>query len=83
MDVIKNGNPLDVAWSTIVAGVLKAFTNLSRDQFATKVQLEGRAGNINTNTWSALGGIIRNAFIHAMTKGFDATGNKASTKPNE
>lgn len=83
VDVFKTANPLEVVWSTIVAATLKVFTNLPRDQFATKVELEGNAGNIDANTWSALGGIFRNAFISAMTKGFDQTDNKEIAKPTE
>jgi len=83
VDVLKTANPVQIAWDTAVAAILKVFTNISKDQFATRVDLEGNVDNIGTNIWSALGGIIRNAFISAMSKGFDETGEKELLKPSE
>lgn len=76
VDVFKSPNPLEVAWSAAVAVVLKLFSNFPRDQFATRVDMEGSLGNINTNTWSTIGGILYNAFIKAMSRGFDQTGRQ-------
>jgi len=76
VDVLKKANPLEIVWSSAVAGILKIFTNPSKDQFATRIDLEGHVGDINTDTWSAIGGIFTNAFIHAMSKGFDQAGDE-------
>lgn len=81
VDILKSGNPLQIAWSSVVAVVLKVFTNISKDQFATRVDLQGKAGNIGTSIWPAIGGIFYNAFIEAMSKGFDQTENKNLTQP--
>jgi hypothetical protein len=54
-----------------VATVVEIFTNQRKDQFATKVPLEGSLDNIDTDSWSAFTGIIRNAFIQAFKKGLD------------
>ena len=81
VDVLKKANPLEIVWSSAVAAVLKVFTNPSQDQFATKIDLDGTVGNINTDTWSTLGGIFRNAFINAMSKGFDQTGQEGIVQP--
>lgn len=78
VNVIKKDNPVEVVWSTAVAVVLKVFTNPSKDQFATRVDLEGSLDHVGTDVWSALGGVFRNAFISAMTRGFDETGDKAA-----
>jgi hypothetical protein len=83
VEILKKANPVQIAWDATVATVLKIFTNPTKDQFATRVDLEGNLGNINTNVWSTLGGILRNAFVSAMTKGFDETGNQDATKPAE
>ena len=71
VDIAKTANPLQALWSTIVAGVITVFTNPSKDQFATRADLEGTLDNIDTNTWSILGSILRNAFISALKRGFD------------
>jgi hypothetical protein len=64
-----------------VAGILKIFTNPSRDQFATRADLQGNLNDVNANIWSTLGGILRNAFVGAMSKGFDETGDQNLGKP--
>jgi hypothetical protein len=76
VNVLKKANPVEVVWSSVVAGVLGIFTNISKDQFATRINLEGSVDKIDTNVWSALVGIFENAFINAMSKGFDQTGEQ-------
>ncbi len=71
VDVLKSSNPIEVVWRAAVAAVLQVFTNLPHDQFATRVDLDGSLDKIDTDTWSAIFGIFRNAFIQAMSKGFD------------
>ncbi len=71
IDLRKPTNPLKLAWETLVAAVVEVFTNQPRDQFATKIPLEGNLNNIDTDTLATLGGIIRNAFFQAFKKGFD------------
>ncbi len=81
VDILKSANPIQIAWDTTVAAILKIFTNISKDQFATRVDLQGNLNNIDTNTWSMIGGILKNAFINAMSKGFDETGSQDLLKP--
>lgn len=59
-------NPVGYLWESFVSVVLEIFSNQSKDQFATQIRLEGNIDNPETNVWSTLGGIFRNAFI----KGF-------------
>lgn len=58
---------ISVIWESIVSVVLEIFTNQSKDQFATQVQLEGNLDNPETNFWTTLGGIVRNAFVKAYS----------------
>jgi len=67
----ENTNPLEVAWATVASVLLKVFENQPRDQFATKVPLSGSLDNVQTSIWPTLGGIFRNAFVEAFTKGTD------------
>jgi hypothetical protein len=75
VDLLKTANPLQIAWETVVAGVIKVFTNPTKDQFATKADLEGDLKDINANIWTALGSMTRNAFVAALKKGLDDTGD--------
>lgn len=71
IDLRKSSNPFKVAWEAVVSVVVEIFTNHSKDQFATKVELDGSLDNINTDAWSAVSGIIRNAFIRSFSKGLE------------
>jgi hypothetical protein len=82
VDVLKTANPVQVAWDTAVAAILKVFTNPTKDQFATRADLEGNLNDkISANIWTTLGGIVRNAFIQSMSHGFDETGDKDLLNP--
>ncbi len=74
IDLRKETNPLKLAWESVVAVVVDIFTNRSHDQFATRIPLNGNLDSIKTNTWTAIGGIIRNAFVQALSKGLDPSG---------
>jgi hypothetical protein len=82
IDLKRDDNPIKLIWQSVVAVVVEIFTNQPKDQFATKIPLEGNLDNIETSTWPALAGIIRNAFIKAFTKGIDKD-IKFSTAPDE
>ena len=73
-------NPVKLVWESIMTVVIEVFTNQPRDQFATRIPLEGNLDNIKTDMWSAVGGIIRNAWVEAFRHGWD---NEAAPKMNE
>ncbi|PZQ47195.1 MAG: hypothetical protein DI551_03760 [Micavibrio aeruginosavorus] len=60
-------NPLNVLWESVVSIVLEIFSNQSKDQVATQIQLEGSLDSPETNFWSTLNGILRNAFVKAYS----------------
>lgn len=64
-------NPIQVLWSTVATFLLEIFSNQPNDQFATKVPLTGTLSNVQTEFWPTLGGIFRNAFVKALSKGTD------------
>lgn len=72
IDLRKNPNPVKLVWETIVAAVVEIFTNQRKDQFATKIPLTGNLENIDTDIWSTLSGIVRNAFIKAFSNALDS-----------
>ena len=67
----RKNNPVKLIWESVVTVVMEVFTNQPRDQFATRIPLEGNLDNIKTDTWSAIGGIIRNAWVEAFRRGWD------------
>ncbi len=60
-------NPLNVIWESAVSVVLEIFSNQSKDQVATQITLEGNIDNPETDFWSTINGILRNAFVKAYS----------------
>ena len=66
-------NPLDIIWESFAAAFVGVFKNHPKDQFATKVPLEGSLTDPEANMWRAFTGIFRNAFIQAFSRDIDGT----------
>ncbi len=86
VDKVPEGtNPFQVAWATVASFLLEVFSNQPHDQFATKVPLTGSLDHIKTKFWPTLGGIFRNAFVEAFSKGTDGdiefNGKRGDAKP--
>lgn len=79
--VPKDTNPFQVVWSTVASFLIEVFTNHPHDQFATKVPLRGSLDKIETRFWPTLGGIFRNAFVEAFSKGTDNEIEFKGSKP--
>jgi len=45
--------------------------NRRRDEVATRVTISGRIDGPQFSTWEALFGLLKNAFINAVTPGFE------------
>ncbi|PZO79739.1 MAG: hypothetical protein DI626_11505 [Micavibrio aeruginosavorus] len=60
-------DPFTVLWESFVAAVVDIFSNQRKDQFATQIELQGTIDSPETNFWSTLRGIFRNAFVQAYT----------------
>ncbi len=76
IELISDGDfaadPIGVIWESIVSVVLEVFENQPKDQFGTQIDLQGTIDNPETNFWSTLGGIFRNAFVKAYSRTFDS-----------
>jgi hypothetical protein len=83
IDIHRSANPIKLAWESVVSAVVILFTNHHHDQFATKIELEGNLDNINTNAWSAIGGILENAFIGALKKGIEHDTTPSTSAPTK
>ncbi len=65
-DVEQQGdNPLRAAWEALAGAIENVFKNQRLDQFATRVEIQGRIGNTKTSTLQAIGAILHNAFVEA------------------
>ena len=57
----------------IAEGGNKILENKVKDQVATRIPLEGSVENIQTDLWPVLIGVLRNAYVSALTDSFDNT----------
>lgn len=57
----------------IAEGGNKILENKMKDQVATRIPLEGTVEEIKTDFWPVLIGVLRNAYVSALTDNFDNT----------
>lgn len=57
-------------WEWLVGAVSEIFENQLTDRLATRIQIEGTfESGTEIDLWSAIGGILRNAFLQALQPG--------------
>ena len=59
--------PLKLAYEVLAQGVVSAFKNQAKDQFATRVPISGRIDDKHLDTVQAILGVLRNAFVKAYS----------------
>lgn len=59
------------AWEGIVGGAGKLLENKKEDQVATKIPIEGKFENPDTEVLTAIAELLRNAFIRALAESLD------------
>lgn len=62
---LKGGDPLQFFWEALVGLVGEVFKNQSREQFGTRITLEGDFDDPRTNILEIVGNVLRNAFVRA------------------
>lgn len=67
----KEGDLGEVIWENIVQGISKVFENWKKEQVATKVPIEGRFDQPDTDLWTAINYVLRNAFVYALKPSID------------
>jgi len=82
IDLHKESNPVKLLWEGLVSVVIEIFTNHHSDQFATRIPITGDLNDVQTGTWSAIVGIVKNAFIQGLKKGVDGDLKIVPTRPN-
>jgi hypothetical protein len=58
-------------------GGLQTVLQNRRGEVATKVDISGRVSDPETSTWEIVWGLVENAFIKAVTHGFEVPGHDA------
>lgn len=62
---IGEDNPLELLWEALVGTVGELLTNQPRDQFGTRITIEGELENPRTSVLEIIGNVLRNAFVRA------------------
>lgn len=71
-DVKEQGdNPLQLLWEGAVGFLKTLLTNPETKQFATQIDIEGTLDEAKIDSWQAVFGVIRNAFVEALDARFE------------
>jgi hypothetical protein len=76
-------NALQVFWETIVGTVADVFKNQSRDSLATRIPISGTYNDKSVGVWSAVGTMLRNAFVRALIPKLDQKVTLADAQQKE
>jgi hypothetical protein len=64
-------NIANLVWQAVVGLLVEVFENQKKDQFATRVPLEGNLKDIKTSVWPTIWNVFRNAFVKAFEMNTD------------
>lgn len=66
-------NVFQLIWEGIVDLASKLLENPPEDQVASRVPLQGNIGNVETDVWTTIITVLRNAYVEALKKEVDNT----------
>lgn len=69
----KGDSPGHLLWEGLVGGVMGVFKNHPRDRFAARIPITGSRDDLKIGTWSAIGSVLRNTFIKALSPQYEDT----------
>jgi hypothetical protein len=64
-------NPVQYLWEPLVTLLSQMLKNWPHDQFATKIPISGTFDDPRLNSWAAVFGLIKNAWIQALHPGME------------
>jgi hypothetical protein len=76
-------NAVEIFWQAIVGTLTAAFKNHPHDYLATRIPLSGSYGKEKIGTWTAVGTMLRNAFIKALVPKMDEKVTVANVEHKE
>lgn len=68
-------------WAGIASAAARLLSNPKADQVATKIPLKGTFAKTDVGVWTAVGGLLKNAFIQALMPTLDGTVHIADVPP--
>lgn len=78
-DIEEQGdNPFRALWESFWGGVENLFKNQGTNQIATRVEIRGEISDVETSTWEAIVGILKNAFVEAYKPQFEKLPERAA-----
>lgn len=72
-DAEDKDNLFQMIWEGIAELTSKVLENPPEDQVASRVPITGNIGNVETDVWTTIITILRNAYIEALKKEVDNT----------
>jgi hypothetical protein len=69
----KNKTPLAIIWEGMVQSAAFMFKNHPRDTLATRIPIAGTYQKSEVGIWSAIGNLLKNAFLSALVPKVDET----------
>lgn len=60
-------------WEGLVSLAAKILKNEENQQVATRIPVEGTFAKAEPDTWAAIGGLLRNAFVQALVPGIEGS----------
>lgn len=76
LDKTRGGNVGKEALAVVASAVKWLIENKRKDQIATKIPIEGTFEDKDVGVWAAVGGILKNAYIKALSPSLDGVGAK-------
>ena len=79
-------NALQLLWESVAGLLSEVFENQKKDQFATRVPIEGNLKDIKTGVWPTVWNVLKNAFVKAFELKTDnaiTLGDPDKVKPQE
>ena len=73
-------NPAKAAWAVVASAVKWIFSNKGKKQIATKIPIKGTFEKTETGYWTAAGGLLKNAYLKALTPTFENLNLKDAEK---
>jgi len=67
----EEGNPAQILWESVIGGVAEIFQNQRKEQFATKLPIEGKFEKPDIGLWNAVVYVLKNAFVNALKPSVD------------
>ncbi len=87
LDVVQwnkeEGDIGQIAWETLIGTTAEIFQNQSKEQLATKLNIEGEFNDPNLHIWAAVTNVLRNAFWQALKPSLENSINISSISSNK